>query len=255
MTLAASTATPRLASADDARSALPWPYVALLLTELCTLGWAVAHSHGRPPRFYEIGWAGVASMFVMQLYSLRRRIRALRNFGALHRWLDFHVFLGLQAFLLVAYHSVGVSPEPSLASINFALVSTIVATGLFGRFIYSLIPRARAEDAHAYAELGATLLRGLTPPDALRRECRGVVDLIRLDLLRRRLLRPLLHDPTITPLHARAARRAILLASRISALEVAERWCARWILLHRPLAILLLAVTALHVLAHFAYAV
>ena len=39
------------------------------------------------------------------------------------------------------------------------------------------------------------------------------------------------------------------------ALDIAERAFARWIVLHRPLAVLLLAITTLHVLAHFAYAV
>ncbi|HEY0194333.1 MAG TPA: hypothetical protein VGC42_24640 [Kofleriaceae bacterium] len=239
----------------EPRPALPWPYIAILLAEICILGRFVATSHGRPPRFYEVGWAGVGSMFVMQLYSIRRRVRALHALGSLRAWLDLHVFLGLQSFIFVAYHSVGVSPQVTLAAVNFALVTTIVATGLFGRFIYNLIPRARAEDALAYAELGATVLRGMSPPAALRRECRGVVDLIGLDLLRRRLLRQLLRDPAVTPIHARAARRSMLLASRISALEIAERWCSRWILLHRPLAFLLLGITALHVLAHFAYAV
>jgi hypothetical protein len=192
---------------------------------------------------------------VMQVYSVRRRVRALQNLGALRAWLDLHVFLGLQGFVLVAYHSVGVSPQVTLAAVNFALVATIVATGLFGRYVYRLIPRARAGDAIAYAELGATVLRGMAPPAALRRECRGFFDLVGLDLARRRALHRLLRDPAMTPERAHAARRSILLASRISALEVADRWCSRWILLHRPLAILLLGITTLHVLAHFAYAV
>jgi hypothetical protein len=240
---------------EDSRPALPWPYIAILLAEIFVLGGLVAASHGRPPMTYEMGWAGVGSMAVMQLYSVRRRVRALRSLGALHAWLDLHVFLGLQGFVLVAYHSIGLTPQATLAAFNFALVAAIVATGLFGRYVYRLIPQARAEDALAYEELGATVLRGMAPPAALRRECRGVIDMIGLDLLRRRLLRELLRDPAMTPEHVRAARRSILLASRISALEVAERWCSRWILIHRPLAMLLLGITALHVIAHFAYAV
>lgn len=244
-----------MAPPTEPRPALPWPYLSILLAEICVLGRFAITAHGRPPMFYELGWAGVGSMLLLPLYSIRRRVRALRDLGALAAWLDLHVFLGLQAFLFVAYHSIGISPHVTLAAVNFGLVTAIVATGLFGRFLYALIPRARAEDAHAYAELGATVLRGMAPPAALRRECRGVIDLIGLDLLRRRLLRQLLRDPAVTPLHARAARRSMSLASRISALEIAERWGARWILLHRPLAFLLLGITALHVLAHFAYAV
>jgi hypothetical protein len=188
-----------LIEADDLeeRSALPWPYVAILLVEVVVLGGLAAVSHARPPMTYEMGWSGCGSMLVMQLYSVRRRVRTLRKLGSLRTWLDAHVFLGLQGFVLVAYHSIGVSPNASLAAVNFALVATIVITGLIGRYLYSLLHRVRV----------------------------------------------------------RAAGRSITRASRIAALEAAERWLARWTLLHRPLAILLLGITTLHVLAHFAYAV
>lgn len=238
----------------DERSVLPLPYVTILFAETVLLGSLVAASHGRPPMTYPMGWLGCGSMLVMQLYSVRRRVRVLRQLGSLRAWLDAHIFLGLQGFVLVAYHSIGVSPNASLAAVNFALVATVVTTGIVGRYLYSLIPRVRAGDVRAYAELGAPALHGMAPPAALRRECRGLVDLVVLDLARRRVLRHLLRDPAVTPERARAARRSILLASRISALEVADRWFSRWTLLHRPLAILLLGITTLHVLAHFAYA-
>jgi hypothetical protein len=184
---------------EDQRSALPWPYIAILIGEIVVLGRLVASSHGRPPMTYEIGWAGCGSMLVMQVYSIRRRVRALGTFGSLHAWLDLHVFLGLQGFVLVAYHSVGISPHASLAAINFSLVAIVVGTGVVGRYLYHLIPRARAR--------------------------------------------------------ARAARGSTAIAARVAALELAERWLSRWTLLHRPVAFLLLAITTLHVLAHFAYAV
>jgi hypothetical protein len=172
------------------RPVLPWPCVAILLAEVVVLGGLAAASRARPPLTYEAGWLGAGSMLVMQLYSVRRRLRALRHFGALRSWLDAHVFLGLQGFVLTAYHSIGVSPSASLAAINFALVAIVVTTGVVGRYFYSLLPRARVSDLVAYA----------------------------------------------------------------AALEVAERWFSRWTLLHRPLAVVLAATTALHVLAHFAYA-
>lgn len=182
---------------------LPWPCVAILLAEVVVLGGLAAAARARPPLTYEAGWLGAGSMLVMQLYSVRRRLRALRHLGSLRGWLDAHVFLGLQGFVLTAYHSAGVSPRPTLAAINFALVAIVVATGVVGRYLYSLLARARA------AELAAHAGRGERP-------------------------------------------RAI--AVRIAALDLAERGFARWTLLHRPLALVLAAATALHVLAHFAYA-
>jgi hypothetical protein len=188
-----------LINADDLeeRPALAWPYVAILLLEACALGSLAAVSRARPPMTYEMGWLGCGSMLVMQVYSVRRRVRALRNLGSLRGWLDAHVFFGFQGFVLVAYHSIGVSPSASLAAVNFALVATVVITGVLGRYLYGRIHRARV----------------------------------------------------------RATGRSGRRAARSSALEVAERWLARWTLLHRPLAILLLGITTLHVLAHFAYAV
>ena len=233
-----------------ARPVLPWPYLAVLLAEVVVLGGLAAASRARPPWTYELGWAGCGSMLVMQLYSVRRRVRALRELGALRTWLDAHVFLGLQGFVLVAYHSIGVSPSASLAAINFALVATVVVTGLVGRYLYSLIPQVRASELRAYAELGPAVLGGVVAPPA----CGGLWDLIALDVRRRRRLRRLRRDPGMTRGRVRDVRRSIALASRIAALEVADRWFARWILLHRPLALVLLATTALHVLAHFAYA-
>jgi hypothetical protein len=167
-------------TAPDAsrRPALPLPFVTILLAETFALGGLVAASPARPLMTYEMGWLGVGSMLIMQLYSVRRRVRALRALGSLRAWLDAHVFLGLQGFVLVAYHSVGVSPSASLAAINFGLVAIVVTTGLVGRYLYGLIPRARAIDAIAYAELGETALRGMAPPAALRRECAGLTDLI-----------------------------------------------------------------------------
>ena len=94
------------------RAVLPWPYVAVLLIETFALGWLAA-TRPRPPWTYELGWIGAGSMLVMQLYSVRRRVRALRRLGALRSWLDAHIFLGLHGFVLVSYHSIGVSPSTS----------------------------------------------------------------------------------------------------------------------------------------------
>lgn len=220
------------ALAEHERPALPWPYVAILLVEIAVLTTLAIDLRPHPPLTYELGWVGAGSMVVMQVYSIRRRVRALRDVGSLRGWLDLHVFLGLHGFVLVAYHSIGITVNANLAAVNFGLAALVVITGLMGRYLYSVIPRTRAGLVDRCAVL----------PPALRRECRGFFDLVRLDLARRKLLR----DPGL--------RNAVTAASRVSMLEVADRWFARWTLLHRPLSVLLLGITVLHVLAHFAYA-
>lgn len=169
-----------VATAPD-RPWLPLPYAAVLVAELAVLGTLVVLFGRHPPAAYELGWVGAGSMIAMQLYSVRRRVRALRNFGSLATWLDAHIFLGLQAFVCVAYHSVGIATiDATLAAVNFAMVAIVVATGAIGRYLYGFLARARAE-------------------------------------------------------------RAV-------------RWFSRWSLIHRPLAVLVFGITALHVLAHFVYA-
>jgi hypothetical protein len=168
------------------RRVLALPYATILVAEAASLATMAVGFYPHLPYAYELGWAGVASMLVMQLYSVRRRVRCLARFGSLHAWLEAHIFLGVQGFIFVAYHAASISSSASLAALDLALVAIVVATGIIGRYLYGRIARA----AH----------------------------------------------------HSRA-------------LAIAERWFARWTLFHRPLAVLLLGITILHVLAHFAYAV
>lgn len=171
---------------------MPWLLIAILLAELGVLAWLAVMFYPHPPLAYELGWVGTGSMLAMQLYSLRRRVRALRNFGSLRTWLDVHIFLGLQGFVMVAYHGTGVARSASVAALSLAVVGGLVVTGLVGRYLYGWIPRTRERLAGGW-------------------------------------------------------QRTLL--------EVADRAVSRWVLVHRPLAALLLGLTTLHVLAHFAYAV
>lgn len=58
----------------------------------------------------------------------------------------------------------------------------------------------------------------------------------------------------IAGLVGRYVYRLVARARGTAGRQLVERCLSRWPLLHRPLAILVLAITTLHVLAHFAYA-
>lgn len=151
------------------RFALPLIYGVILVAEIVTLATLVAQFGRHPPFTYELGWAGLGSFGAMQLYSIRRRLRAARHLGSLEGWLDAHIFLGLQGFVFVAYHGIALVPALDIATFDAALVVALVVTGLGGRYLF-------------------------------------------------------------------------------------RRTQAVWSLLHRPLAFVLLSLTTLHVLAHYAYA-
>jgi hypothetical protein len=123
------------------RPVMPWAYVAIVLGEIGVLAWLATTFWPKPPLVYELGWAGALSLVAMQSYSLRRRVRLLRRLGSLRSWLDAHIFLGLQGFVFVGYHSLGVSAKLELAAINFALVALVVVTGFVGRYLLGLIAR------------------------------------------------------------------------------------------------------------------
>ena len=52
---------------------------------------------------HKLGVVGSSMMVLMLLYSLRKRVAALRRLGPLSRWLDVHIFLGVFGPLLVVH--------------------------------------------------------------------------------------------------------------------------------------------------------
>jgi hypothetical protein len=114
---------------------LPLYYAAVLVAELAILTTVVVLLGTNPPFRYELGWAAVGSFVAMLLYSLRRRVRLLRNVGLLDAWLDAHIFFGLQGFLFAAYHCVGITLELSIATATAAIVVALVVTGIVGRYL------------------------------------------------------------------------------------------------------------------------
>ena len=86
-----------------------------------------------------IGVLGFILMLMTEtLYSLRKRSRSAR-FGRMSSWLDFHIFTGLVGPYMVLLHSSW--KFNGLAGIVLLLTIIIVASGIFGRYIYTLVPR------------------------------------------------------------------------------------------------------------------
>jgi hypothetical protein len=258
---------------DPSRRILPWPYVALLALELAVLTSLVVRNGGTRalPYAYELGWAGAISMIGMQVYSLRRHVRALSGLGPIRVWLEFHIFAGLQGLLLVVYHSLDRLHVDSVA--GFALAATIIvaASGIFGRYMFSMLPRAARGVHLEIGEIRAELTRldkesGVDPAvvlelagagaDDLDPTALGIAGLIAADWrLRRqqwRLYRALRGRPELVP-YGPLLHRRLVLTRRAATLEAAQRVFSGWMLLHRPLAFALFGALVLHVLAHFAF--
>src|SRR5262245_52877916 len=105
---------------------LPAPYYALLVLEagaLLGLHFALPERSGSQPISFALGWAGTASMLVMHVYSIRKRVRAFAHLGRLRSWLRLHIFLGLQGALLVTYHSLHLRAPLSIQGLNILCVA------------------------------------------------------------------------------------------------------------------------------------
>ena len=99
----------------------------------------------------KLGIVGSSMLVLMLAYSLRTRVAALRRLGALRRWLDVHIFLGVFGPLLVVLHS-GFKVQ-GLVALSFWSMIVVASSGVLGRYLYLQIPRTRAGEALALVEI------------------------------------------------------------------------------------------------------
>jgi hypothetical protein len=261
---------------------LPAPLYGLLVLELIALVvlYRDREIGASDPIGHSIGWAGTASMLIMHVYSLRRRLRAFSGLGKLRHWLQFHIFMGLQGAMLVTFHSLHLKTFTNIAGITLAITLIVVCSGIFGRYLFSLIPKnlngerlGAREIEQELVELAPLFKRSAQPDiEAAVAEIEkahsielkaGIADLIKEDLRARRAFRHLENairkarrsSPSgeLEEFCALMMRRAIL-ARRLAMLTAAERLFRNWTVLHKPLTYMLAGAVLLHIVAHYIYA-
>ena len=87
---------------------------------------------------YGLGILGLSFMVLLLLYSLRKRVRAMRSWGPIRYWFGIHMFLGVAGPVAILFHA-----NFRLGSLNSTVslvcVILVAASGLIGRFIYPKI--------------------------------------------------------------------------------------------------------------------
>ena len=73
-------------------------------------------------------------------YMARKRWSVLQRFGKLRNWLTFHIFLCTLGPFLVLLHTT--FKFGNIASISFWSMAIVVASGVFGRYVYVHIPKS-----------------------------------------------------------------------------------------------------------------
>jgi hypothetical protein len=203
------------------------------------------------------GMAGLAMMTLMHAYSARKRLRPLRKLGALRKWLDVHILLGILGPLFVVLHSsfkVG-----GLVSISFWSMVAVALSGVFGRYLYLQIPRTRAgeelslvEVEKSDRELTARLRAEFGADDAfLERLERAAAPDPSAGLGRRRLAAVARSLPGLPPTLARElavlVRQKALLRRRIRLWSALHRLFHHWHVVHRPFAVVMYLFVLVHV--------
>jgi hypothetical protein len=101
-----------------------------------------------PPAFglvgHGIGVLGFVLMLMTEtLYSIRKRMPGAA-WGSTASWMRFHVFTGLVGPYMVLLHTS--MKFRGLAGVSLLLSAVVVASGIFGRYVFTSVP---------HAELGA----------------------------------------------------------------------------------------------------
>jgi hypothetical protein len=85
-----------------------------------------------------MGIAGGAMLLLLFLYSARKRGRF--TWGTLPHWLNVHIMFGILGPMLVTLHSA--FKFKGIVSVSYYSMMAVMASGIFGRYLYLQIPRA-----------------------------------------------------------------------------------------------------------------
>jgi hypothetical protein len=115
--------------------------ISLLVFAVLFVGWHVREEEyltAESGLGYALGIGGGVLMLLLLLYSLRKRVRFLRNWGATKYWFRAHMILGVVGPVLVLFHANfrGGSLNSTVALVSMLVVA---GSGFAGRYIYSKI--------------------------------------------------------------------------------------------------------------------
>ena len=93
-------------------------------------------------------------MLLLFLYPLRKRWRAMREVGSTRFWFALHMTLGIVGPLLIILHSTLAFGSLN-ATVAFASMALVAASGIVGRFLYGRIHHGLYGRRATLAELRA----------------------------------------------------------------------------------------------------
>lgn len=220
-----------------------------------------------------LGFIGATMITVgVILYSSRKRMRTLWNLGKLSVWLEVHITLCLLGPILVLYHTTFKSG--GIAAISLWAMLSVAGSGIIGRFLYVLIPRAsggnelsrdqineefeRLGDELTKTEIGKSILKELDQRFAAIQRPRNIRETIgrflqiqRLQTQTARWISHLLKAQSLPPdlshrIRIAARSRARLLKRSVLLIQV-EKLFFYWHAIHLPFTIIMFITLAAHI--------
>jgi hypothetical protein len=259
---------PAVSPPQPARQSAAELYAALIAISLITVLYVYVARRGAPGPGGLLGLSlGVVGFLMMlsteTLYSLRKRLPRF-TIGRMSTWLQVHIFTGLVGSYLVLLHTAG--KFNGLAGVLMLLTGVMVVSGVFGRYIYTAVPRTLDGVEVAVRDLEERIAGTERRLQALGIDLAGTplaaevprsvwVLVLGRSLVRwrqRRRWRRALRELRAAD-GARAAALEKLLAERfrlqmqVSSLAATRRLLALWHLVHVPLGIGLFTLAALHI--------
>lgn len=235
-------------------------------------------THWGATGLYGHGLGIVGSLMMLSgvaLYSTRKRVKRFRFTGKIKHFLEFHIFLCLLGPTLVVFHST--FKFGGIVSVSLWSMIFVALSGIFGRYIYTQIPKTTDGDELGLDELtrenevlrmrlrtqfhldDATLeaidaVSTLRPGGEEVSVLRSIFTLLRDDLSRRgrfravraRLLEAALPHEQIDHVLA-VARKKALLVRKIAFFDTARYLFQYWHVIHLPFSIIMFLILIVHV--------
>ncbi len=215
-----------------------------------------------------LGIAGSSMMLLLFLYSVRKRVRFMRNWGDLRVWLRYHIFLGVAGPVLVVLHSSFM--VKGLVSVSFWSMTAVALSGVFGRYLYQQIPRNMLGEDLMVSEIEdrqEEILVELSEKHRLDSERIDGLEKLALGALENRpaplalLVLPVVNMTLARRLHIWVAE--VETTDRSGAMKLAKSWVLQarrmhlfhlirdlfhyWHVFHKPFAVIMILVMLIHV--------
>lgn len=223
-----------------------------------------------------LGNVGFSLILLGLLYPLRKVFpRLFKYLGKKPAWLDFHNFCGATGTILVLFHT-GFHFPLQPATFGYAFLVVVMLSGVFGRFLYQVIPRGVAgtelkmkdieeEDAALTRKLDALLEGNKEQKETLDRIIAAVTEdaskvpslwnLFKAVLMTRYFLWKLrFQPPRELRTHKRQieiflslVRQKLRLKRNVAFLSMSSRLFIQWQYIHRPFAYLMCLIAISHI--------